>query len=355
MKTAALILIFFVQSSFAQNPVLSSQSSSSAASNVFSSVRIRLFKDLEQFPVVYGSKMKSISDNMVILEGQKLTFQNKILSTKNFVVKKPNHKYDLIAVVDFNTYVAGVVSKEMPLSWPLEALKAQAVIARSYALTKIQERQNKIFHLDNDQMDQVFAFTNSEKAKKAVVLTDQVILKDSKNRILKAFYHSDCGGQTVPASQIWKGAYDAGTATDPWCQQRKSNEWTYELSKDDFYQRLRLSERPEDKLEVSEDFKKRIQSFKVANAFFPVQKLREIFGFSEIRNSPLTFEENQNLVVFKGKGYGHGAGLCQWGTLAQVKIGRSYLQVLEHYYPNANITNSAMKLSQVMMKDLVFN
>lgn len=320
-----------------------------------SSVRIRLLKDLEQFPVVPNAKVKTVSSNIVTIEGQQLSFQNKKLASKNFIIKKPNNKYDLIAVVDFNTYLAGVVSKEMPLSWPLEALKAQAVIARSYALTKIQERPNKIFHLDTDQMDQVFAFTTSEKARRAVVLTDQVVLKDNKNRILKAFYHSDCGGQTVPASQIWKGAYDAGTATDPWCAQRKSNEWIYELSKDDFYQRLNVDSDSETKLEVVENFKKRIQSFKVSEQIFPVQKLREIFGFSQIRNSPLTFQEDENIVTFQGKGFGHGAGLCQWGTLAQVKLGRSYLQVLEHYYPKAQITTNPLKLSQVMMSDLVFN
>lgn len=327
----------------------------------YPTVRIRVVKDLVSFPLIANAKMKSISDNIVSIEGSNLVFQATHLATKNFIIKKPNNKYDLIAVVDFNTYLAGVVSKEMPLSWPLEALKAQAVIARSFALTRIQERQNKIFHLDNDQYDQVFAFTTSEKAKKAVAMTDQVVLKDDKNRILKAFYHSDCGGQTVPASQIWKGAYDAGTATDPWCSSRKSNEWIYELSKDDFYQRLNISS-PGDgdandpsQMRAAENFKKKIQSFKVLNQIFPVQKLREIFGFAQIRNSPLSFQQQQNIVVFKGKGFGHGAGLCQWGTLSQVKLGRSYIQVLDHYYPKAIITTNPIKLSQMMMKDLVFN
>lgn len=329
-------------------------------SNSFSlehpSVRIRLIKDLDQVPQIPGSKNKIISENITTIEGSDLNFQGRKLAAKNFVIRKSNSKYDVIAIVDFNTYLAGVVSKEMPLNWPLEALKAQAVVARSYALTKIHERQNKIYHLDTDQMDQVFAFTNSEKAKKAVQLTDQVVLKDQKNRILKAFYHSDCGGQTVPASQIWKGAYDSGTATDPWCAARKSNQWTYELSKDDFYQRLGLSKQNQDEtLEVSEEFKKRIQSFKVASQFFPVQKIREIFGFSDIRNSPLSFEQNENLVMFKGKGFGHGAGLCQWGTLSQVKLGRSYMQVLEHYYPKANITTNSLKLTKSTTQDSVFN
>jgi stage II sporulation protein D len=319
-------------------------------------VRVRLFKDLNQFPVVTGAKMKSISENIISVEGQALTFQTKKIAAKNLIIQKPNHKYDLISIIDFNTYLAGVVSKEMPMSWPLEALKAQAVVARSYAVAKILERENKIFHLDNDQMDQVFDFTDSEKAKKAVESTDQVILKDSNDKVLKAFYHSDCGGQTVPASQIWKGAYDAGTATDPWCEKRKSNEWIYELSQDDFYKRLGLQSEDDSKLEVAENFKGRIQSFKVSDQFYPVQKLREIFGFSQIKNSPRSFQHlPSGIVMFKGKGFGHGAGLCQWGTLSQVKIGRSYIEVLEHYYPKAVITFKSPILSKALSQACIPN
>ena len=347
MKTTAVIFSASLFISIAQAaPVVVTQVS--AVNSSLSLVRIRLFKDLDQFPLIANAKLKSISKTVVVADGVNLFFQGKKLATKNFIIHKPNNKFDLIAVVDFNSYLAGVVSKEMPLSWPLEALKAQAVIARSYALTKIDERQNKTFHLDNDQMDQVFAFTNSDKAKKAVILTDGVVLKDQNNKVLKAFYHSDCGGQTVPASQVWKGAYDSGTATDPWCAARKSNEWTYEIAKDDFYKRLNVAQArlEDDDFQVNEEFKNRIQTFKVLERIFSVQKLREVFGFSSIRNSPLSVQDEGNIITFKGKGFGHGAGLCQWGTLAQTKMGRSYLQVLQHYYPKANITNSSLKLSK---------
>ncbi|MFZ3231673.1 MAG: SpoIID/LytB domain-containing protein [Pseudobdellovibrio sp.] len=344
MKTFAVLILL----------ALISIPAGAALSERFVSIRIRLFKDLEQLPIISDSTVKQLSQNLFMVEGKQLSYQGKKIASKNFIIKKTNSKFDLIANVDFNAYLAGVVSKEMPLSWPLEALKAQAVIARSYALTKIRERQNKVFHLDTDQMDQVFAFTNSEKAKKAVSSTDQVVLKDQKNKILKAFYHSDCGGQTVPASQVWKGAYDAGTAIDPWCANRKSNEWTYEVPKEEFYQRLSIQE-PEAKLEVAENFKSKIQSLSSMEQIFSVQKIREIFGFSLVRNSPTSYQETDDVVQLKGKGFGHGAGLCQWGTLAQVRLGRSYLQVLEHYYPKATVTtNESFRLSQVMMSDLVF-
>ncbi|OFZ31133.1 MAG: hypothetical protein A2622_00590 [Bdellovibrionales bacterium RIFCSPHIGHO2_01_FULL_40_29] len=316
-----------------------------------STIRVRTFKDLEQFPIIQNAQVKNVSGWAWSAEGQNLRFQNKKISAKNYIIKKQNEKYDLISVVDFDAYVAGVVSKEMPLSWPLEALKAQAVIARSYALAKISERKNKIFHLDSNQMDQVFEVTDSDKAKLAVFLTDQVVLKDRRARVLKAYYHADCGGQTIPASKVWTGALDTGTATDPWCQQRKSNEWSFEIPKSKFYSQLKVST----PLQIGEKFQDRISTWSTLDQIFSVQKMRQLFGFSQIRNAPLLYFETDDVVVLTGKGFGHGAGLCQWGAQAQARIGRSYAQILSHYYPEAQQMRNTLKLSKSFLSDLVFN
>lgn len=317
-------------------------------------VRLRIFADLAEFPVIADAQIKEISKTVWTAEGKTLIHNGKLLSAKNFIVKKSNDKFDLISVFDFNSYVAGVVSKEMPLSWPLEALKAQAVIARSYALAKIKERPNKAFHLDTNQMDQVFAVTHSEKAKLAVFLTDRVILKDQKNRVLKAFYHADCGGQTIPASKVWKDAVDSGTAKDPWCLARRSNEWDFAIEKNEFFSQVNGAVF----LRIADSFKGRIQSVRISSdedAIIPLQKLRKLFGFAEIRNSPTSIEQSANQIKFRGKGYGHGAGLCQWGAMAQAKMGRSYMQILSHYYPDAQLSENRVRLTKSFMADLVFN
>ena len=326
--------------------------------NLFSLIRVRLFKELESFPQIPSAKMSQMDKNMWSVEGTHLHYQKKELPQQNFIIKKENHKYDIIGLFDFNNYLAGVISKEMPLAWPLEALKVQAVIARSYALARMRERKNQIFHLDTDQMDQVFAITRSKKAKLAVILTENIILKDQNNNILKAYYHADCGGQTIPAAQVWNGAIDMGTATDPWCLQRKSNEWTFEILKKDFFKKLMpAADFPEEKekLNVSETFKNRIQSLQISEQLFSIQKLRQIFGFALIRNSPIAIDETPERIQFKGKGFGHGVGLCQWGTLAQIRLGRSYSQILEHYYPQAQLSTATLKLTKNFLSDLVFN
>ena len=323
----------------------------------FSNVRVRLFKDLNLFPEVTSARIKPLAQNIWALEGDKLEFQNKKLSHKNFIFKNDKNHFDIIGIYDFNSYLAGVVSKEMPLSWPLEALKAQAVIARSFALARISERKNKMFHLDTDQMDQVFAMTNSQKAQQAVQQTENIVLKDQKNKILKAFYHADCGGQTVPASQVWPDAIDSGTAVDPWCSDRKANQWSFEVAKKDFYQVVAKDNQADSyaAISVNERFKGRIQSLKILGEIFSIQKLRQLFGFSLIKNSALKLTETDDSILLSGKGFGHGVGLCQWGSLAQARLGRSYIQILEHYYPQAQITNPEIMLSKNFLSDLVFN
>lgn len=255
--------------------------------------------------------------------------------------------FDVISYVQLNDYLAGVVSKEMPLAWPIEALKAQAVVARSYLFARVLERKNKEYYVDSDQMDQVFQLTDSEKAYKAVKETHQVFLMDQKQNFLKAFYHSDCGGHTVPASDVWNGAIDSGTAKDPWCELRSKNKWTQKISYAEFVQTLHLS---------SEDFKN--ENSKFGNKWLKlwgvsIQKLRETFGFSNIRNSPTVVSLNQNEITFSGQGYGHGAGLCQWGTLEQARKGISYLDIIKHYYPKAILSQNTEKLAS--FKNLILN
>ena len=295
VKITALIFIFLLSNSvFSQN--------------LF--VRVRVQKNLDVRPQI--SAIKKI---------------------KTLIIQKENQKFDVIAIVPMEDYLAGVVSKEMPLSWPKEALKAQAVVARSYVLARMNERKNKNFFVESDQLDQVFEITDSKKAYDAVRETENIFLMDEHFKILKAYYHADCGGQTIPASLVWSGAVDSGIATDPWCKIKNKNQWSFAVPVD----------------QVTDDFEVQIKKintkiFEVAG--ISIQKLREKFGFDQIRNSPTEIQVKEDQIVFSGQGYGHGAGLCQWGTLAQARIGRGYLDIIKHYYPKAILSDDRRKLAK---------
>lgn len=301
-----VLALLFTASGLAQN------------TSEYSHVRVRIEKDLTQYP-------------------KKLTAHFGQYIRKYEVIHKENGKFDVVEVVPLTHYLAGVVSKEMPLAWPAEALKAQAVVARSYLLTRMRERQGKLFHVESDQMDQVFEWTNSAKAYQVVLATEDVVLSSNK-KVVKTFYHSDCGGQTVPANKVWVGAIDLGTTQDPWCGNRVNNQWAFSVPTSEF-----------DSKEIFEAtyFKKKLVRFED----WGIQKLRQIFGFSKIRSSPDTVAVSEDVVTFSGRGFGHGVGLCQWGSLYMAKKGRTYMDILTHYYPKAEI----LKIQSLLIKNYLTN
>jgi len=122
---------------------------------------------------------------------------------------------DLIANMDVEDYLRGVLPSEMPADWPLEALKAQAVAARTFALYRREsrERVNAPYHLESSVMDQVFSFPLFEEgaeasranADRAVRETRGLVLQDERRRPFAAYFHADCGGRTEEAAKMWGG------------------------------------------------------------------------------------------------------------------------------------------------------
>lgn len=330
-----LLLTVYVQNAFSIN--LNSLSNTKSNTHEIESQKLFAAQTLYPFGYVKIRVQKNLDEKPTLTDQQKNLF--KIITKYKINESSPaktDLKYDLIEYVPFTDYLAGVVSKEMPLDWPIEALKAQAVIARSYALTKILERQKKDFHMDSDQMDQVFSWTSSQKAYEVVKATEGVVLTHPQtNNLVKAFYHADCGGQTIPAPKIWPGAIDTGTTKDEWCGQRQKNQWSYKLNIEDFKKTLLEKNMTLEEDQDSDTYKGKFVSFKNVS----LQKMREWFGYGLIRNSPNTIEVDKDKFILTGQGYGHGVGLCQWGSLHLAKKGLNYMDILKHYYPKTEISH----------------
>lgn len=298
-------------------------------------VRVRTQKDLS-FSKEQFSKLEKSRYQPEIKKNIKITY-----------FERASGLFDEIKWVPFEDYLAGVVSREMPLTWPLEALKAQAVVARSYVLYQMLQRRDKHFDVDSNQMDQVFSFVDSPKAYQAVHLTEGVVIQTATGKLVKAYYHSDCGGETIPAPKVWAGTIDTGTAKDIWCEKRSKNRW------DAFFTKAEISKGLS---ELAVSFStdsitvEKIRQKVITVASIPVQKIRESLGFNVVRGSPTKVEITDEGIHFHGSGYGHGVGLCQWGTLAQVKEGRSYLEVLNHYYSKALVMMPAPSIKEIETK-----
>lgn len=303
------------------------------------------------------SRSRVISDEFVVIEGQNLHANAQELPKKILLSPSGFRKIDVVGLLPLEEYVVGVLASEMPLNWPMETLKAQAVAARSYALAVIKERKNKAYHLESSVLDQVFRHvlledendTLTRKAALAVKATRGVTLQTNQGRVLKAFYHSDCGGHTVSAKDVWKYGVNSGEAVDDSCPTNPKASWEMKIGKEDLYARLKkylnLQKSP---LRISAlDFlpipgDERIKDVRVAfndgeNRLINANDFRSLMGFQDLRSTLFHVTETGQEMTFKGRGFGHGVGLCQWGSRILGQQGKKYQEILMHYYPLAKL------------------
>jgi stage II sporulation protein D len=262
--------------------------------------------------------------------------------------------FHLIGLIQERDYLVGVLSNEIPLSWPMESLTAQAVAARSYARARSRESNSEPHHLVATTMDQVFSFPDYENDKNlvraltAVEATKDVVLKDPENaRVIKAFYHSDCGGMTLPSATVFGSGKDYGSTQDKSCSANPNSRWNYRL--DEKNQKILAQ-----KLGIKQSknlifYQVNAGLLRVGNSVGElkdvwIQKFREILGFDKVRSLKFTIAKDELGLVLEGKGFGHGVGMCQWGAKKLGDEGATYQKILSHYYPKAKISKTIVAI-----------
>jgi stage II sporulation protein D len=281
----------------------------------------------------------------------------KLLPNQVFLAPQKQKKFDVIGILPLESYLVGVIASEMPLSWPIESLKAQAVAARSYALVTMHERAKSYFHVESTILDQVFSHIGAEpdespliaKAKLAVKDTEGIVLLTPKGNTLKAFYHSDCGGKTSDAKNIWGYGVSTGVAVDASCPGIGKHNWNFEISEAMLSQKLNqylkkesgilrsfslIRPGPEERVEKMELHWASGEKTKIS-----AHEFRAALGYDRLRSTLFEAKKAGDRFQFIGRGFGHGVGLCQWGSRALGKMGKNYKEILEHYYPKADLQN----------------
>ena len=286
-----------------------------------------------------------------------ISFKN---NKANFYLEKNNEEEKIIYVNVKNTatneitkmnleeYIIGVVAAEMPASFHEEALKAQAVAARSYALYKIN-KSNKEYDLVTDVANQGYINKEEMKSKwnneydkyykkvsKAVRDTkNEVILYDKK--IIEAFYFSMSNGYTEEAGLVFS-EYEPYLKSVESSWDNESIRGFYEeiiFSKDDFCQKLGLicEEIVINDLERSSS--NRVNKITINNMEFIGTDLRKRLN---LRSTDFNITVSLNEVIVTTYGYGHGVGMSQYGANGMAKDGYNYKEILKHYYTGVEIS-----------------
>jgi stage II sporulation protein D len=255
-----------------------------------------------------------------------------------------------VAHVALDEYLLGVLVGEMKSSWPLATLQAQAVAARSYALVQYlqNEKNPKPYDLRASIEDQVYkpGFVAPERVREAVYSTAGQTLA-SHRKIQKTYYHSTCGGQTVPASQVWgsRAAQPFGGVKDPYCKESPHYRWSLHLTSSALGKHLEQSSyytSDLQDLQLTRDARSgRVTQVQIATSGDPfalaANTFRRVVGFGTLKSTWFSMQRERQGWMIQGRGFGHGVGLCQWGAKTMGEQGKAYHEILAHYYPGAEL------------------
>jgi len=291
--------------------------------------------------------------------------KNVIEYKANQTIRVRFHQTGEIVAMDINDYLRGVVPAEMSPSYNLEALKAQALVARTYTYNKMESfaegndadicdnfahcqafyTKEKLFEIwrnkgiDEDTINEYWYKVNI-----AVVSTQNEVIVYNGN-LIKAFFHASSPYKTEDISQIWGGE------SLPYLISVENKEYEdYEnrtsivkIKFQDFLETLK--EKGEISNDISIDEVKncdicemtisdRVKNIKIGNVKISAEKLRIIFG---LKSTNFTIEKNDDEIKFNVVGYGHGVGMSQVGASTYADEGMNYKDIIKHYYTGVEI------------------
>lgn len=250
-----------------------------------------------------------------------------------------------IVELDFEDYLVGVVYAEMPASFSVEALKAQAVAARTYTKFKLAQGGHICDDPSHCQAWNENDYTeNYEKVSQAVNGTKGEIVT-YLGEAIQAFFHSSSGGKTENSENVWGKEVPYLVSVESPNEDKimstfySEKEVTYKEVRESINEYKRDKSVSTDKLKskikiLSKTEGNRVKEIKVDKGILSGTEIRNIF---DLRSANFEIELRDKSIVFKVKGYGHGVGMSQWGAEAMAKSGKNYYDILKHYYPNTEI------------------
>lgn len=253
----------------------------------------------------------------------------------------------VVAWIDIEEYLLGVLAGEVPYKrWAPEALKAQAIVSRSYALYQMKARQAEPYDVETTEASQVFRWGNTgEPILRAAVNATRGQIVTSGGKLFPAYFHSTCGGATTAAERVFPDRTSTAAlcgAPCAFCQHSPAYQWSWQVEKAELGRRLGLNQ-PVLGLDAPTDPSGRAERVRVRYAggerTFPGNPFRLAVSSRELKSLWWTkVSDGGTFLRFEGRGFGHGVGMCQYGSDGMARAGRSGSEIVRHYFPGAELT-----------------
>ncbi len=300
-----------------------------------------------------------------------------------FVAVRPRwhdypNQFDVVGVMALETYLPGVLTGELPKAWPRQAYEAQAVAARTYALHERERarREGRAHDVEDTTTDQVYsAASPTTMALEAVRATRGMVLTE-RGSVLRAYYSSTCGGRPSSAGAVWptgpgyefnRAAPLQGRARPFACQGSTHYRWEVTRSDEDLGQRLRAWGRANNhgvrgigrvraiqatgRNDAQRATQYRVTDDAARHFTLTAEELRMacnqgVPGLgalpegAKVRSGDGEFDCWAGTVHVRGRGWGHGVGLCQWCAKGLAEQGMDWREMVGLFYPGAEVTKA---------------
>ncbi len=291
-----------------------------------------------------------------------------------FLIKSNDKGITVVNTVAIEEYLKAVVPSEMETSADIEALKAQAVVARTYAIATRGKHKKSGYDLCNTTCCQVYKGVREENVKtnKAVTDTKGLVIFHA-GKPINAYYCASCGGYTESAEEAWPGAQPvqyAKVIKCPHCLKDSKMSWSYKIKVSEFISKMRAAGFSINDINSAELYDKtrsgRYNTVEMRGSFgtlyYSAEIFRKIFGNNNIRSSffniiidkPKIVTKNfkfskiddiikarnnynnnnsqNSYITFAGSGYGHGVGMCQHGAKKMAAGGKNFRHIINYYF-----------------------
>lgn len=298
--------------------------------------------------------MKEISKGILVVLIIVLVFMLWVHSGEDYLFWKENGNYQREEIqkvhvtradgkdlcLDIESYLEGVISSEMSPAFEMEALKAQCVAARTFVVQRgyeVDDTTNTQVYRDDKQLKDIWKDNYDvyhKKIQQAVQETTGEILTYQGKSISALFFSSSCG-KTANAQEYWGNKVPYLVSVDSsWDKQSEEYEKSITMSKQEFSTALGFQNTVHEIEEPIRYDSGYVKEIRIDRIVFTGREVREKLN---LRSSCFTIKESKDNVVITTKGYGHGVGMSQIGAQAMAEKGKSYKQILSHYYPKTKI------------------
>lgn len=246
----------------------------------------------------------------------------------------------LINVLPLEEYIKDVVAVEVSPDWDMEALKAQAVVSRTYAVFQKRMNGDSVYHIASSVLHQLYKGNNPDvRVSYAVQETNGEILVYNGQPI-EAFYHSTCGGATENPEDVFGRSYPYLKSVESDCNISPFSVWERRIPLQEIEKAVKIPGIKEISIKsytASKRVKQLVIKHSAGTMTINATDLRKALGWTRLPSTMFHITQTGDSVLFEGSGYGHGVGLCQWCALRMAREGKNYKEILSYFYPGTVI------------------